>query len=63
MKDLVNSMIVLNVKEALSKFEQFDKGYLASSAFKFHVLFRANDLKMTVNEIIYDFKKINGIME
>ena len=62
MKDLINAITVSEVKQALLQYpESLSHDYLNGKSFQVHVLFRANDLKMSVNEIIADFKKINGV--
>ena len=66
MKDLINITTIHAVRTALINTRLNDKdenneSFLEGECFKNYVLFSANDLNMTVLEIIADLKKMNGI--
>lgn len=60
---IVDNMVVQSVKKELSnnkRFMEFEDGYLSGDAFRTQVIYKANAMGMSVNEIVTEILSING---
>lgn len=58
---LIQAISTEEVRNALKAYPEFEASYLDSEIFSDQVAYRVFELNMSVNEIVNEFKFINGI--